>query len=704
MDINTELAFLDQIQALIRSRSSELDRRMTNRRNIDRELAEQIYSEGLIERDEAVAELANLNNEMAQNQQQYRSEHQERTALKRLLNSPYFAGISFSFSGEEVDSETFRLGLMGLSDPEDLSPLIIDWRSPIASLFYEYNRGQASYQSPTGYIEGLLTEKKQVVIRDGELLRLFDTDEEVQDEILQSILSESSSQYMHNIVATLQRDQNRLIRVNPKASLLIQGAAGSGKTSIAMHRAAFLLYKDPKLKAVNILLLTPNEQLADYVSEVLPDLGEENARQQLWIDPLVEEIATKEARFSNVRVQTSSLEKRVAAGSFSLIDALEAFIKEDEKQIFRPWTIDVGDYQIPEDVIWNLYSDNYANYPPMHRARLMIDNLRDYVIKSSNDRGRNFGQARGEIESELASMYEANTILEFTLRFTDWLKTKDEWASLYQGPAIREDDLQFFDEVDITIFAFLKIFYYGSELDWQIKHLILDEMQDVFPLAHRVLQLIFPCPKTVLGDVNQAIHFPLEEDYLDQLTSLYKQVDSKLEVANLLQAYRSTYEINEFSKELLGLTDVISFDRHGDKVDIIVPETLDPKGVVSLGDVYRSLKEQIHQLSIDHWKNCAVICRDEASVILLEDQMPEQNSFGPNWRLLTLSEAKGLEFDAVIVVNLDGVDDLGEDEWADDIKIKEHSRKVRWYVAATRALHKLVIILQNDVPSFLPQE
>ncbi len=700
MDINTELAFLDQIQALIEKRSRELERRMTQRQDADRLMARQIYDEGLIERDNAQAELANLTAEMTQNQQLYAAEYREHTALKRLTDSPYFAAIGFRFDDNPIVEENFRIGLMGISDEEDFTPYIIDWRSPLAGVYYEFNRGRASYNSPGGVLSGLLSEKKQVVIRHGKLLRIFDTDEEVQDEILQEILSRSASTQMHNIVATLQRDQNRLVRINPKLNLLIQGAAGSGKTSIAMHRAAYLLYKDPSLEARHILLLTPNEQLAAYVSEVLPDLGEENARQQLWVDPFLEELSHREARMEKIHVRLSPPAKRRAAASFALIDAIEAFTREDAKLVFEAETIEVGDYLIPDHFIRSLYHDNYSGLPPMLRAAQMIDNIRNYVSKESGDRGRKFGSSRGEIESSLAAMYADANLTDLLMRFTNWLTSRDEWKSLYGGLSTDMDGRVVYDEVDITVMTYLKIFYYGIELDWPVRHLILDEMQDVLPLAHRVLQMLFPCPKTVLGDMNQAILFRLEEGYLDKLAALYRAGGAKLEQATLLQAYRSTYQITEFSKSLLDLDDILSFERHGLPVRLKQAGSANKCEQAGLDDVIKTLRKEIASLADSEWQNCAVICRNEVTTALLNEAIPSPETAGPKWRLLTLAESKGLEFDAVILVHLDGTDALGHVEENED---PEKSRRIRWYVAATRALHQLIILCQNHIPVFLEE-
>lgn len=696
MDLNTELAFLARIQDLIHTRIQELDRNMQQRRLDDQAIATQIYDDGLAERDNAQAELANLNNELTQNQQLYSSEYREHQAYLKLKDSPYFAAIGFSYTSDPTDSENYRLGLMNISDPDDFTPYIIDWRSPLASVYYEHSRGPAEFVSPKGQVDGYLSEKKQVVIRNGQLLRLFDTDEEVQDEILQEILSESSSEYMHNIVATLQRDQNRLIRINPKVNLLIQGAAGSGKTSIAMHRAAYLLYRDPGLMAKNILLLTPNEQLSDYVSEVLPDLGEENARQQLWIDPFFEELSTREARFANMQTAIAPLEKRAAAARFELIDAMAAFTKEDEHLIFQAETIDIGDYVIPAEYILSLYEDNYAAYPPLLRGQQMIDNIKDYVVKNSADRGRNFGQARGEIESQLAGMYDDSSLNDLAQRFIKWLSRYPEWSALYgKESGTAKDDV--YDEIDITVLTYLKLFYYGSQIDWPIRHLIIDEMQDITPLAHHLLIKLFPCPKTVLGDINQAILFPLDEAYLEKLAALYRQSATKLQEAQLLQAYRSTFEINEFSKAILDLDDVVSFERHGETVDII---ELDNAGINEYRDALIAQAEALNQ---NGWQSAAIICRDETMMTFLDgilDQIDKQHA---KWRLLTLAEAKGLEFDCVIVAHMDGetIDELQEAE-SENLKILEvRNRQVRWYVAATRALHKLVILSQSRVPDFI---
>lgn len=690
-----ELQYLEQIQKHIRDRLQELDARMLRRRDADREMAGQIYDEGLIQRDDAAAELANLTDEMTQNQQQYTAEHEEHTALKRLLQSPYFASISFRFSDNQSDSEQYRIGLMGLSDPDDFTPLVIDWRSPLAAVYYEFEPGPASYESPGGRIEGTLTEKKQIVIRHGELIRMFDTNEEVQDEILQEILSQSASEQMQQIVATLQKDQNRLVRVNPKKTLLIQGAAGSGKTSIAMHRAAYLLYRDSKLKASNILLLTPNEQLAEYVSEVLPNLGEENARQELWITPLLDELATAEGRFSALKLHQANRAKRNAGGRFAMIEALRQFTEADGRLIFKAKQIDVGDYQVPAAVLEDLFFDNYAALPPLKRPSEMLDNIRDYIQKNSVDRGRSFSAVRSEIEGALSDMLAANRLTDLLLRFTAWLDVNTPYKELYAGPRLGESGQLLADDVDISILAYLKIFYHGSELDWSVRHLILDEMQDVYPLAHLDLELIFSCPKTVLGDENQSIHFTLDENYLEQLANLYGQRNTGLQSARLLQAYRSTYEINEFSKTILGQDDILSFRRHGAPVEIVRPGcSVGPDGnEVEPDTVLAELGQLIRRVDAENWETAAVICPDETVTGMLIGALPDRDQLSAKWRLLTISEAKGLEFDAVIMA-----DPYPNDIESESFTGDSHESLVRQYVAATRALHRL-LVFRRDQPS-----
>lgn len=209
--------------------------------------------------------------------------HQQRMqrlkSMKRLLPSPYFGRIDFQEDGISF-SEHIYIGVSSFVDVDGLSFLVYDWRTPIASMYYDYSPGASAYETPGGRVEGEMTLKRQYHIGDGQLKRVFDTSVTIGDELLQEVLAQGANSQMKSIVATIQKEQNAIIRNDKTRMLIVQGAAGSGKTSAALQRAAYLLYKHrDKLKADQIVLFSPNPMFNSYVSTVLPELGEENMQQ-----------------------------------------------------------------------------------------------------------------------------------------------------------------------------------------------------------------------------------------------------------------------------------------------------------------------------------------------------------------------------------------------------------------------------------------
>jgi DNA helicase-2/ATP-dependent DNA helicase PcrA len=222
--------------------------------------------------------------------------------LEKMAQSPYFARVDFKEEGME-DVEQIYIGIASLFDRENNDILICDWRAPISSIFYDYELGFAKYPSHEGVIRGHISLKRQFRITRSHIDYMFDSSIKIDDEILQEILSKNVDDKMRTIVTTIQKEQNRIIRNEENDLLIVQGAAGSGKTSIALHRVAYLLYKyrDQKITAQNIVIFSPNQLFNDYISNVLPELGEENMQQTTFMEYSNSWIVTAVSvlRFSN---------------------------------------------------------------------------------------------------------------------------------------------------------------------------------------------------------------------------------------------------------------------------------------------------------------------------------------------------------------------------------------------------------------------
>ena len=198
---------------------------------------------------------------------------------KKMVHCPFFGSVDFIYDGEQ-EGEEFFIGIGNFAEHAGQKPLVYDWRAPISSLFYDYDKGPASYEAPAGVWEGDILSKWQYKIRDGKMIYEFESDVKIDDDILKQELGKNGDVQLKNIVRTIQREQNAIIRNRKDKVMVIQGAAGSGKTSVALHRIAYLLYHDrEKLKSSNILILSPNSVFSDYISHVLPELGEEHIRE-----------------------------------------------------------------------------------------------------------------------------------------------------------------------------------------------------------------------------------------------------------------------------------------------------------------------------------------------------------------------------------------------------------------------------------------
>lgn len=286
---------------------------------------------------------------LAERERSHRVASEAVERLTKQFDSPYFARIDFAEKGGE--NEVIYIGRASLVGEDGETFYVYDWRAPVSSLFYDHEPGPASYKTPQGEIEGELTLKRQFVIRGGQMKHVFDTSETVGDEILQAVLSEGSDTAMKSIVATIQKEQNQIIRDEKHRLLVVQGAAGSGKTSAALQRIAYLLYRYRQtLSPDQIILFSPNPVFKGYVSRVLPDLGEANMRQMTFRE-IIEARLGRRFEVEDLFSQTEALsaadgtpegearERSVRyKGSEHFFITVEAYLKrlETEGVRFRP--------------------------------------------------------------------------------------------------------------------------------------------------------------------------------------------------------------------------------------------------------------------------------------------------------------------------------------------------------------------------------
>lgn len=274
--------------------------------------------------------------------------------LIKLSQSPYFGRIDF-IGNDQVRVPVY-IGIYSFADMEKRVNLIYDWRAPISSMFYDFELGEAFYTTPSGTVQGEIVLKRQYKIRDGRMEFMIENEVNIHDDVLQKELAKSSDDKMKNIVATIQRDQNAVIRNDTSRIMVIQGVAGSGKTSIALHRIAFLLYRfRDSIAAKDILIISPNKVFADYISNVLPELGEEHI-PELVMEELASDLLEKKYKFQTFFEQVSSLldahdpafiERIKFKSSFEFLSKLNQYLLHVENNYFKSTDLKIGQTVVP---------------------------------------------------------------------------------------------------------------------------------------------------------------------------------------------------------------------------------------------------------------------------------------------------------------------------------------------------------------------
>lgn len=607
----------------------------------------------------------------------------KRAILKRQIDSPYFGRIDF-VADDTGDTDKIYIGVSHLANENDLlSPYICDWRAPICSMYYDYEKGRAKYDAPLGEISGEITKKRQYKIKDGAMQFVFDSDLTIGDEILQQTLSQNVDNKMKNIVSTIQKEQNKIIRGDLEQTLIVQGVAGSGKTSIALHRVAFLLYKyKNKINSKDIMIISPNKIFSDYISNVLPELGEQN----------ICEITFKEIAFENLRddivfedredmledlidgntARRCEIEQKTSA---QFCDALQDFLKTKIVADFEAEDIVVGDCTIEKEKLSELYYERYKDLDVAKR----IDYIADFCCDEINFTNEHGGGVFSRLKNRLYKMFKNTNLVAI---YEDFLSTQNLAFEFAKNGGVRYED--------VAPIMFIKDYFVGLNPDRAVKYLLIDEMQDYSPIHFLLFNKIYRCPKTILGDIYQCFDRDLSDDYLQTLKSIYGQ-NSLLLYMN--KSYRSTVEIAHFAQNILGLEGVDNVNRHGAEVEI--------RNCWGKSEMLDRLHDEIKEGLNKNYSRIAIIAKDdkEAKELydIFEDKLKcvllsKQNTLIETGVIFTSSGmSKGLEFDEVIIPNCD------EDNYKTAV-----DKKVL-YISATRALHELVVLSSKNPTSFIKE-
>ncbi len=600
--------------------------------------------------------------------------------LLKLSQSPYFGRIDFV--NQHQASIPVYIGVYSFIDEQRRQGLIYDWRAPISSLFYDYELGEASYSTPSGTIKGTIALKRQYKIRDGRLEFMLENDVNIHDDVLQRELAKSSDDKLKNIVATIQRDQNAVIRNETTPVMVIQGVAGSGKTSIALHRIAFLLYRFREtISARDILIISPNKVFADYISNVLPELGEEHI-PELGMEELAADLLENRYPFQTFFEQVSALlenhdpafiQRIQFKSSFDFLSQLNQYLLHVENTYFTVTELRVGSTVVPVSVIQAKFR-TYHRVPLLKRFALVAQDIRDYVRDAT--RRKLTGSEKAAIGEAIPRMFRFHHVLDLYRDFYRWLG-KPELFRHHPGQRL--------EYADVFALIYLRLRLEGISAYDQVKHLLVDEMQDYTPVQYAVLSRLFPGRKTILGDVSQTVN-PYSASSAETIERIFPQA----EVVRLYRSYRSTVEITAFAQRISSSPGILPLERHG------------PEPVIarfgSRNEELAAIQGMISDFKGSSNHSLGIICKtlrqaQDAHQVLKASGVhlltPESSTFKEGVVITTAHLAKGLEFDEVIV------------PFASARTYKTEVDRSMLYIACTRAMHQLTLTYTDGLTPFL---
>ncbi|WP_066501112.1 HelD family protein [Abyssisolibacter fermentans] len=656
--------------------------------------------------------------------------------LKLLQKNIYFGRIDFKECGID-DMESIYIGVGTLIDDMDI--LIYDWRSPICGMFYEYELGKAEYECADGLIKGDINLKRQYDISNGKIKYMFNTDIKIaDDDILMECLSNNCDENMRTIIKSIQKEQNRVIRNKNEDILIVQGPAGSGKTSIALHRAAYVLYKyhNRGLKSDNIVIFSPNDVFNDYISEVIPELGEDKISQRTFIEYAIDSLRTglmiedgynqmeeilsggaseiyKYKKESIMFKGTLKFQRIIRRYIISLEETTEEF--EDIK--FNEWII------ITAKELNDLYHKTYGKWPIKLRYKEIIKDI-ECRLEQNNIKELRYKQIEKELEENIQYYYEEDLIKDVLNKeiisfrnhiknllsinemqvYRELVRDKELFKKLASGielpvniEEILRSTLQNLNNnkiifEDITPMLYIKHLLGDIRNMAHIKYVIIDEAQDYSPFQYKLFKELFPkAGFTILGDVNQSINPYVNTVNYNIIANIFHTRNCK--IIELHKSYRSTIEISDFTKAIINNKKILNVLRHGEKPRLI--DAIDYK------DRIMKIKIEIESMLESGLCSIAVICKTASTAfrayndfIEIDNQnvnliRKEDENFKSGINIVPSYLAKGLEFDGVII--FDGDKNVYDRE----------EEKLLFYTVCTRALHRLSIYYKGKPNKFI---
>ena len=609
----------------------------------------------------------------------------KRNRLSKILDIPYFGRIDFKENKSDSKNIPIYIGIHTFFDIKSKRNLIYDWRAPISGMFYDYESDEATYSSPSGEVHGKISLKRQYRIRKGKMEYMIESSVTVHDDILQKELCSNADDKMRNIVTTIQREQNRIIRNEDTPVLIIQGVAGSGKTSIALHRIAYLLYAQKgKIASRDILIISPNKVFADYISNVLPELGETTV-PETSMEQILSTVLNNKYKYQDFFGQVSELlEKPVPdfieriqyKASFEFVSRLDKFILHMENHYFKATNVKIAKYiTIPAEFIGEQFK-RFHRYP----IRQRFETMTDYILEMMKIQ-YNLTVTTAEknlLRKEIKNMFSGNNDLQIYKDFFEWAG-KPEMFKMRKNRML--------EYADMAPLAYLHLALDGNKTQTHIRHLLIDEMQDYSPIQYKVIQKLYPCRKTILGDASQSVN-----PYGSSTAAMIQKVFITGEIMKLCKSYRSTFEITCLAQKIQTNKELEPIMRHGEQPEILQFKNTEEEttGIANLISDFRN----------SGYTSLGIICKTETLAKALAQKLQvhtdnisllssQSSAYTKGVVVTSAHMAKGLEFDEVIIPQADN-------------KIY-HSTIDRnmLYVAVTRAMHKITLTYSGIQNQFI---